>query len=100
MNATLANEISLVTQTRVDHDSFVLIFEPQLELADVEGAVAEIRSREVSDMRPQVDERAIEGLKFSECLPNEMALDLLERRLQEPETARRVLEEPVRFLIQ
>ena len=51
-------------------------------------------------MRPTVDEAAIEGLKFSECLPLDLATEMLERRLQDQESTRRVLEEQVRFIIQ
>ena len=35
------------------------------------------------DMRPTVDERAIEGLKFSECLPQQLALQMLQIRLRD-----------------
>jgi ATP-dependent helicase Lhr and Lhr-like helicase len=50
-------------------------------------------------MRPAVDEAAIDGLKFSECLPIELATEMLERRLQDVDATRRVLEEHVRFLV-
>ena len=39
----------------------------------------------VAEMRPAVDEAAIDGLKFSECLPIDLATEMLERRLQEGE---------------
>jgi len=51
-------------------------------------------------MRPAVDEAAIDGLKFSECLPIELAMEMLERRFQEPDAIRRILEEHVRFVVQ
>ncbi len=37
---------------------------------------------------------------MSECLPMEFAIDMLERRLQELDTTRRILEEHVKFLVQ
>ena len=53
----------------MSHDSFTLTFEPAVKLQDVERAIGEIRQRDITDMRPTVDEDAIDGLKFSECLP-------------------------------
>ena len=99
-NATLANELARIVNTRVQHDSFALTFDSQVKLADVESALEQLRQREIDCLRPAIDERAIEGLKFSECLPMEFALDMLECRLQEPGTTRRILDEHVRFLVQ
>jgi ATP-dependent helicase Lhr and Lhr-like helicase len=50
-------------------------------------------------MRPAIDEAAIDGLKFSECLPTELAIEMLESRLQEPNATRHILKEDVRFLV-
>jgi ATP-dependent helicase Lhr and Lhr-like helicase len=51
-------------------------------------------------MRPAIDEAAIDGLKFSECLPVELAIEMLERRLQAPDATRGILKDYVRFLVQ
>ncbi len=40
-------------------------------------------------MHPAIDEAAIAGLKFSECLPMGLATEMLERRLQDPEATLR-----------
>lgn len=45
-----------------------------------------------------VDESAIEGLKFSECLPRDLALQMLEQRLSDPDAVRSVLESQVRLV--
>ena len=86
--------------SKVTHDSFTLTFESAVKLQDIERVIGEIRQHDVSAMRPAVDEAAIDGLKFSECLPVELAIEMLERRLQEPEATRRILKEHVRFLVQ
>ncbi len=86
--------------SKVSHDSFTLTFESAVKLQDVEHAIGAIRQHDVAEMRPAVDEAAIDGLKFSECLPIDLATEMLERRLQEPEATRRVLEEHVRFVVQ
>lgn len=99
-NATLARQLAQQTGNKVSHDSFTLTFDPAVKLQDVERAIADIRQHDVADMRPAVDEAAIDGLKFSECLPNDLAIEMLERRLQEPEATRSILEQHVRLLVQ
>jgi ATP-dependent helicase Lhr and Lhr-like helicase len=47
---------------------------------------------------PVVDERAIEGLKFSACLPTDMALEMLGKRLTDVPGARRIVSESVKFV--
>ena len=99
-NATLARELAQETGGKVDFDSFTLTFESATKLQDVKRAIGEVRGRNVTEMRPAVDEAAMDGLKFSECLPIELAAEMLERRLQDQEATRRTLVERVRFLVQ
>ena len=49
-------------------------------------------------MRPSVDETAVIGLKFSECLPMDYAVDMLQQRLTDPAGTRNTLDKPVRFI--
>ncbi|MEZ6051286.1 MAG: DEAD/DEAH box helicase [Planctomycetaceae bacterium] len=99
-NATLARELAQETRSRISHDSFTLTFEKAIKLQDVEQAIGVVRQSDVAEMRPIVDEAAIEGLKFSECLPIDLATEMLERRLQDQESTQRVLEEHVRCVVQ
>ncbi|MEV0580602.1 hypothetical protein [Streptomyces sp. NPDC050392] len=48
---------------------------------------------------PDVDQRAVKGLKFGEALPTRLAQATLAMRFADLEGARAVLEEPVRFVI-
>ncbi|MET9965024.1 DEAD/DEAH box helicase [Streptomyces sp. NPDC006356] len=48
---------------------------------------------------PEVDERAVKGLKFAEALPPRLAEATLAARFADPDGARAVLKEPVRFVI-
>ncbi|MHC3814718.1 DEAD/DEAH box helicase [Streptomyces sp. DT9] len=48
---------------------------------------------------PDVDQRAVKGLKFGEALPTRLAQATLATRFADLEGARAVLEEPVRFVI-
>ena len=49
-------------------------------------------------MRPVVDESVVDGLKFSACLPTEMALEMLGERLADVSGAKQVLNQRVRFV--
>ena len=99
-NATLARELAQEMGTNASHDSFTVTFGSAARLQDVERAIEAIRQHDVVAMRPAVDEAAIEGLKFSACLPINLATEVLERRLQEPEATRHILLERVRFVVQ
>lgn len=46
-----------------------------------------------------VPDGAIDGLKFSECLPREVGRHELSERLRDDDAARACLAEPVRFVI-
>lgn len=99
-NATLVRQLAQEVSGKVDFDSFTLTFDPTIKLQDVERAIGAIRFRDVAAMRPAVDEASLEGLKFSACLPITLATEMLERRLQDVEATRRLLEEPIRFTVQ
>ena len=42
--------------------------------------------------------KALEGLKFSECLPPDLATRVLQRRMADIDAVRRVLAEPVQLV--
>ncbi|WP_329045572.1 DEAD/DEAH box helicase [Amycolatopsis sp. NBC_01488] len=48
---------------------------------------------------PDIDERALAGLKFSEALPRRLAIATLAARLADTDRAAAVLNEPVRFVV-
>lgn len=94
----LAYELSQGTGSRVTHDSFTVTFEPHVSFRTIDQALSELRARDVSEMRVAVNEGAIAGLKFSQCLPHDLALDMLQRRLCDPPATQWTLEQPVRFV--
>lgn len=99
-NATLARQLSDETKQPVKHNSFTLKFHLSLKLQDAETAINSIKTREVAEMYPAIDEAAIDGLKFSECLPDDLAIRMLERRLQDRRATQHILEQEIRFLVQ
>lgn len=99
-NASIARQLSQTAHCRVDHDSFLLSFESSAKLQDVENAIQLVTQLEIDNMAPEIDDAAIDGLKFAECLPNDLAVEMLERRLQDLAAIQSVLAEPVEYVIQ
>jgi ATP-dependent Lhr-like helicase len=93
-NATLAGELSRLCGARVDHDALAVTVEGAEGLPAIEEAVRALRQREPSTMTPAVEEAALEGLKFSQCLPKELALATLASRLRDDPAVRAILGQP------
>jgi ATP-dependent Lhr-like helicase len=98
VNATLARALSGATRSRVEHSGFSLTFESRLSLDAIQQAVKEVRSQDVASFRPLIDQDAIEGLKFSECLPDHLAIEMLEQRLSDTESTKKTLEQEERYV--
>src|SRR5205085_12561565 len=97
-NATLARALSEVTRSRVEHDGFSITLEARLSLDDIRHAVKDVRSQDVASLRPVIDQDAIEGLKFSDCLSDRLAIEMLEQRLSDAESTKKTLEQNVRYV--
>jgi ATP-dependent Lhr-like helicase len=97
-NAILAHELSQAMKSRTIYDSLTVTFESKVSLNTIELALNELRKNELSKMTTAVDEHAIEGLKFSECLPHDLALDELRTRLCDHPSVQYVLKQPVKFV--
>jgi ATP-dependent helicase Lhr and Lhr-like helicase len=74
-------------------------FESHVSRKTIKQALDELRSGDANKMRAAVDEQAIEGLKFSACLPHELSLDMLQSRLGDPASLQWVLQQPVKSFI-
>jgi ATP-dependent Lhr-like helicase len=97
-NAALAGELSGLCGGRVDHDALAVSVEGAGGLTATERAVRELVSRGPSAAAPAVDEAALQGLKFSQCLPKELALAALASRLRDVASVRAVLSQPMRVV--
>jgi len=97
-NQVLAQVISGLTMSNVKAGNLALDFESRLTFDDIEAAMEVLRRSELDGVRPGVDESVLEGLKFSACLPPEMALEMLGERLADLSGAKQVLNQPARFI--
>ena len=69
-----------------------------MQIDAIERALEQLRSRDASEMRPAVEERAIEGLKFSECVPSDVAVEMLQIRLRDLVGLSHTIEEDPRLV--
>jgi ATP-dependent Lhr-like helicase len=94
-NATLAGELSRRCGSRIDHDALTITIEGVEGLAASEQAVRQLMTEDPSTLVPQVEEAALEGLKFSRCLSKETGLEILASRLRDEPAIRVVFSQPM-----
>lgn len=96
-NATLAGELAGRCGGRADHDGLRVVVEGAGDLTAVERAVRELPP--VEALSPAVEEDAVDGLKFSACLPKDLALAALAARLRDTAAVRAVLAQRTRVVV-
>jgi hypothetical protein len=75
-------------------DDFCITIDPA-DAAQISSKLARLDAKAVT---PPVPEKLIEQLKFRECLPDELAMAVVEARLSDPEGIRATLDRPLRII--
>ena len=88
-----------LVQATVDYDDLAINFESDVPIKRIGEALRELRTQSAADLLPSVEESAITGIKFSECLPVPLATQMLQTRLQNVAGIAHALQEEVRFVI-
>jgi ATP-dependent helicase Lhr and Lhr-like helicase len=94
VNATLQATLSGVTDPTARVSDLYIRLRPDLRAGSWRSVVESVAGRLAL---PAVDEKALEGLKFSEALPTRLAAATLAARIADTEHADAVLGEQVRF---
>ena len=95
-NATLAATLSHLTDSVQRFDDASIRMRGDLSLEMWKTGTGDAAERLCL---PEVDQRALAGLKFSEALPERLATATLAARLADLDSAARVLDEPARFTV-
>ncbi len=82
-NASLAPVLAEASKGSLVSEDFTLVYENPIPVEVVERAIAKLRDRDSSEFLPNIDPEAVEGLKFSACLPMELAVQALRTRSQD-----------------
>jgi ATP-dependent Lhr-like helicase len=99
-NASLAPALSHFTASRVVAEDVCVTFGPNVSVATIESAISQVRLRDPGSLLPDVDEQALKGLKFSDCIPSSLAHQLLRIRLHDHTGVHHVLHSPTRIVKQ
>jgi ATP-dependent helicase Lhr and Lhr-like helicase len=94
VNTLLADHLRPKADLRVDNLS--LRFSASLKLSDAEELIGALSA---DSIEPVPAEDAIEGLKFSECLPPHIAAEVFCARFNDPEAVRKIVGEPRRVVV-
>jgi len=97
-NAALAESLRKSTSSYVSFDNLAIRVDGSLSPEAFSGARRSIREGALHSMPKIPVDDAIEGLKFSQCLPVSLAEEMLRERLLDPAALLSVISESVRSL--
>jgi len=97
-NAALAPALAAITQVPTTSDSLSIDFDRPPPPDTLQQAVEELRSRDPATLLPDVDDEALEAIKFFKCLPRSLALHVLGMRRRDPPAVQHLLGHPIRFV--
>jgi ATP-dependent helicase Lhr and Lhr-like helicase len=73
-------------------DDLTVALDPGATLEQLRQVISDATEKSI-DLTPWVTAEAVDGLKFSECLPRSLATKVVTRRLADPESTARALGE-------
>jgi ATP-dependent helicase Lhr and Lhr-like helicase len=80
-NAALAHELATRLDAKVTSDNFAVRFPRGVDVAPIAAALDGLRGADLGCLMSPAGEQAIDGLKFSECLPLDLAARVVRARL-------------------
>ena len=92
-NASLANALARHVHDSIKHDDFAVSLPGGRSAQALTDAINTVRTGSVEDYRPSIDEQAVSGLKFSECLPETLSTEMIQRRMIDREALMKTCEE-------
>jgi ATP-dependent Lhr-like helicase len=98
-NAALKAALQGMVPGQLDADACSIRLPDGIDLDEADQAIAAVRAMQPTGILPDIDPAAVEGLKFSQCLPPGMAVDIIRRRLADLTAVSAAIEEPVRTVV-
>ncbi len=95
-NAAFRSVLQRLLGSSVDADACSLRFDPSAAVGDVEQAILSLAAMPRDEIVADIDPAAIDGLKFSQCVPPSMTLPLLQSRMSDHPAIESILTMPVR----
>ena len=96
-NNTLADALGHLHKEGTRGQNLTVPLWDHVKWEDIQQRLAELDMDELLES-VVITEEAIEGLKFANCLPIELSLKMLARRIGDPVAIKACVEEPIRFV--
>ena len=97
-SAAIAPALASLTHVSATGDNLGIEFERALPLEAVQEAVEELGTRDPGTLLPAVSPEALEGMKFSACLPPALAVHVLGTRNRDPMAVEQILRTRVQLV--
>jgi len=97
-NASLAPSLSAEAMDQAKHEDLVIRLTGEVPFQELESAIGRLRRLDPQLFRPVVDDRALDGLKFSACVPHRIAADMLANRAIDHRAVGAILQAGVHFV--
>ena len=97
-NASITPRLARLLQANVDYDDLAINFDGALDVEQFAQAFRELQTCPATELFPEIDEAAISGIKFSECLPPTLATRMLQSRLQDISGIEHVVRNEIGFV--
>ena len=97
-NAAIAAALRSTGLVVTDYDNLSITFEAAIPLPDLDARLQMVRRQEREEFRLPISAEAIEQLKFSSCLPHQMAVAMLESRLMDRRGLETCLRQPAKYV--
>ncbi len=98
-NMALASSLQELTHSPVKQDAISITIDGVSTVENLINAIEQLRATPPECIKPKIDQRAIRGLKFSECLDPKIAEDVLTARYADRMAIQTCLHEEVRLLV-
>lgn len=82
-NASLGAALTKQLGHEVAHESFCLTIPAAVTIPEFHAALEQLSGQPGSELLPEISEHLLQTLKFADCLPEQLAKGLLQRRIQD-----------------
>jgi len=94
-NTTLKTVLQNALGVPLDADACSLRLAAPIPVEEVQRAITSLPGLPAASLAPEVDQTAIDGLKFSQCVPAAMVVALLQQRMSDAPATLAVLHSPL-----
>ena len=94
-NLALSAGLQRLLKVPVRSGSISLTIDGSSDPGSIQQAVEHLRQQQASLLLPEINDSAVSGLKFSDCLSPELAREMLQLRYADPDAVQACLSEPL-----